>query len=59
MAAGGEKGSLVGLQEFDPVTDVARVLKIAVKAELCTQKRGAQFGDQLFASVIPLTKPVL
>ena len=59
MAARGEKGSLVGLQEFDPVADVPSVPEIAVKAELCTKERGAEFCDQLFARVIARAKAVL
>ena len=38
MAAGGEKGSLVGLQQFDPVADVPRVPEIAVKAVLHSRR---------------------
>ena len=53
LAASGEESSLVGLQKFDPVPDVARVPEIAVKAKLCTQERSAQFGDQFFGRVAP------
>jgi hypothetical protein len=59
LAASGEEGSRVGLQELDPVPDVTRMPEVTVKAELRTQERGAEFCDQLFASVIPRAKAVL
>jgi hypothetical protein len=39
--------------------DIASVPQITVKAELCTEERGAKLCDQLLASVIPRAEPVL
>jgi hypothetical protein len=41
------------------VADVSSVPQIAVKAELCTQKRGAQFRNKFFSRIIPRAKAIL
>src|SRR6266446_1244648 len=54
-----EECPFVGLQELNPVGDVARVPDVAIKAKLSTQEGGAQFCNQFFGRVIAGTEPIL
>src|SRR4051794_23584607 len=53
MGRGGEDRPLVALQDFNPVCDVARVIRARLqgKAKVGSQESGSQFGHQLLASV--------
>jgi hypothetical protein len=44
MAAGREESPFVGFQKLNPITDVARVPNVTIKAKFRTQEGGAQFG---------------
>ena len=46
-----EECAFVGLEQFNPRRDLARVANVAVKAELRTEKRRTKFGDQFLCRV--------
>jgi hypothetical protein len=52
MAAGCEECAFVGVQQLDPITDVAGIPDVTIKAKFGTQERGAQFGYQFLGRVI-------
>lgn len=47
LGCGGEKGARLGLHDFEPVVDVARVIRMRLDgdAEACTKESGADLGD--------------